>query len=269
MDAIGPLTFNAARFFIGAITLLPMALFFELKPKKNKIIFNKKTTSFLIFIGICLFLGSVLQQYSLLYTDVANSAFFTTTYVIFVPLLSVFLFSRAIHWSIWPAIVFCFLGSYLLSQFSNAIVRSGDMLVLLGALFWALHIIFISKLILNFSYPFLIASIQALIVGLLSIILALIFEDISFSGILMEFREILFAGVLSSGFAFLLQIYGQRFLHPAPVAIIFSLEGVFAAFAAWLILAQVLTQERIVGCGLILLGVLLSQLLPIIFPGRK
>ena len=199
-----------------------------------------------------------------MYTDVANAAFFTILYVLLVPLVAYFLYSKSIHWSIWPAIIACLFGGYFLSEFSNAIVRIGDSLVIVGALFWSLHIVFVAKLLLIFNFPFLIAAIQSLIVCLMSFLLALIFEEFSLKNIQLEIGEILYAGILSSGFAFLLQIYGQRFISPAPVAIIFSLEGVFGAIAAWFILDQILNSEQIWGCGLIIIGVLTSQLSPLI-----
>ena len=266
MDNIGPFTFNAVRFFFGFLVLIPLALLFEIGSKRiftidKSLIFN------LFLVGIFLFLGSILQQFSLLYTDVANAAFFTIFYVLLVPLVAFFLYSKIMHWSVWPSILACIIGGYFLSEFNNSDVRIGDSLVITGALFWALHIVFISKVLLIFNFPILIASVQSLVVSLISFILALIFEEISIKNIHLEILEILYAGILSSGFAFLLQIYGQRFISPTPVAIIFSLEGVFATIAAWFILEEILNFDQILGCFLILLGVLISQLCPMI--GRK
>lgn len=264
MGHIGPLTFNAVRFFFGFLVLLPLAFIFEFSLTNIQIITEKRVIPNLIYIGLFLFLGSILQQYSLLYTDVANSAFFTILYVAFVPLIAFFLYSKRIHWSVWPSILACLIGGYFLSEFSNAIVRKGDTLVVVGALFWGLHIVFISKILLIFNFPLLIASIQCLVVAILSFILALIFEEFLIQNIQLEISEILYAGILSSGFGFLLQIYGQRFISPAPVAIIFSMEGVFAAIAAWFFLEQILNFDQILGCFFILLGVLISQLCPMI-----
>ena len=264
MDHIGPLTFNAARFFFGFLILLPLAIIFETNSKKFKVIPSKNIILNCFYVGLFLFLGSILQQYALLYTDVANAAFFTIFYVLLVPLVAYFLYSKKIHWSIWPAILACLIGGYFLSEFGNAIVRVGDSLVIIGALFWSLHIVFVAKLLLMFNFPFLIALIQSLIVSLISLFLALIFEEFAIENIRLEIVELLYAGILSSGFAFLLQIYGQRFISPAPVAIIFSLEGVFAAIAAWFILDQILNTEQILGCIFIIVGVLTSQLSPLV-----
>ena len=264
MDNIGPFTFNSVRFFVGFLAVLPFVLFFE-KKKINKQIKNKSNKFYKLItpVGIFLFLGTVFQQVSLLYTDVANSAFFTIFYVPMVPIIIYFLFSKKLHWSIWPSVFACVIGGYYLSDISNAEIRFGDSLVLIGALFWALHIIYIGKIIDQFDLPFFIALLQNFIVATLSLFLVFIFEEIDFSKIKLETFEILYAGILSGGVAFALQLYGQRNISAAPAAIVMSLEGVFAAISAWIILNQILGLNNIIGCTLILGGVLLSQLAPI------
>ena len=263
MDNIGPFTFNSVRFFVGFLAVFPFVLLFE-KKKLDKIKNNKDQFFKLILpVGIFLFLGCIFQQVSLLYTDVANSAFFTIFYVPMVPIIVYFLFSERMHWSIWPSVLACVIGGYFLSDFNNSLVRFGDALVLIGALFWALHIIYIGKIIEKFDLPFFIALIQNLIVATLSLILVLFFEEINFSKIKLETIEILYAGILSGGAAFALQLFGQRNISAAPAAIVMSLEGVIAAIAAWVILNQILGLDNIIGCSLILGGVLLSQLAPI------
>ena len=262
MDNIGPFTFNSARFFVGFLAVLPFFLLIE-KKKIDQVKNNKDQFFKLILpVGIFLFLGCIFQQVSLLYTDVANSAFFTIFYVPMVPIMIYFVFSERIHWSIWPSVLACLVGGYLLSDFNNLSVRFGDALVIIGALFWALHIIYIGKIIKIFNFPFFIAVIQNLIVAVLSLILVLLFEEINFSKIKLETVEILYAGILSGGAAFALQLFGQRNIPAAPAAIVMSLEGVVAAIAAWIILNQILVLSNIIGCTLILFGVLLSQLIP-------
>ena len=264
MDNIGPFTFNSVRFFVGFLAVAPFVFLFE-KKKINYQIKNKtKEFSKLILpVGIFLFLGCIFQQVALLYTDVANAAFFTIFYVLIVPIIVYFLFSQKLHWSIWPSVLACVVGGYFLSDINNATIRLGDSLVLVGALFWALHIIYIGKIIIKFDLPFFIALIQNLVVAVLSFILVIIFEEFDFSKIKLETIEILYAGILSGGAAFALQIFGQRNISAAPAAIVMSLEGVIAAVAAWLILNQILGINNIIGCSLILGGVLLSQLMPI------
>ena len=264
MDKIGPLTFNATRFFVGFLSIIPFALFIEKKKISKEINNNKKLFFKLLFwIGLFLFLGTFLQQTALLYTDVANAAFFTIFYVPMVPIILFFIYSKSIHWSIWPSVLFCLFGVYLLSDFSDATIRLGDGLVILCALFWALHIIFIGNFIKNFNLPLFFGALQALVVSFFSFIFAIFFETITISNILNESISIIYAGVLSGGIAFTLQIYAQKNISPAPAGIIFSLEGVFATIAAWIILNQILDLNNIIGCLLILGGILLSQLAPI------
>ena len=263
MDAIGPFIFNATRFFVGFLVLIPF--FFLLEFNKFSRIFNKNKKKFIylsIFIGIFLFLASALQQISLLYTDVANAAFFTIFYVPMVPIIVFILFRKKVHWSVWPSVILCVMGGYLLTDFYDATVRMGDLLVILGALFWSLHIIFIGELINDFDLPITVGLIQTFIVSFLSYIIGISHEQFIFENILNEKFEILYAGILSGGFAFVLQIYAQKNINPAPAAIIFSLEGVFATIAAWFILNQILNINNILGCLFILSGVLLSQLVP-------
>ena len=260
MDNIGPFTFNSVRFFVGFLAVSPFFFFFE---KKKIKIEKSKFYKLIIPVGFFLFLGTIFQQVALIYTDIANAAFFTIFYVPMVPIIVYFLFADKLHWSIWPSVFACALGGYLLSDISNSVVRLGDALVFIGSIFWALHIIYIGKIINQFDLPFFIAMLQNLIVALLSFLLVVMFEEIDFAKIKLETIEILYAGILSGGAAFALQLFGQRNISAAPAAIVMSLEGVFAAIAAWIILNQILGINNIIGCSLILGGVLLSQLAPI------
>ncbi|MDB3974677.1 DMT family transporter [Candidatus Pelagibacter sp.] len=265
MDNIGPFTFNAVRFFIGFLAITPLVFLFELKKYKSEFKSDIKTFINLTFlIGLSLFLGSALQQVALLYTDVANAAFFTIFYVPIVPII-IFLFKKtSIHWSVWPSVVLCLIGGYLLTNFYDATVRLGDSLVILGALFWSTHIIFTGIIVKKYDLPLTLGAAQTLIVALFSSLIALIYEEFIYLDIMKEINSILYAGILSGGFAFVLQIYAQKNISPAPAAIIFSLEGVFATIAAWYILNQVLDINNLLGCFFILCGVLLSQLLPLV-----
>ena len=263
MEFIGPYVFNAVRFFVGFLALIPFYLILE--KKNTATIISKNRSKFIylaILIGIFLFLASALQQVALLYTDVANAAFFTIFYVPMVPIIVFFLFKKIIHWSVWPAVILCVIGGYFLTNFQDATVRLGDSLVLIGALFWSLHIIFIGIIVEEFNAPILIGLFQTLIVSICSLILALFYEEFILVNILNQKIQILYAGILSGGIAFVLQIYAQKNIKPAPSAIIFSLEGVFATVAAWIILSQILNFNNILGCCFILIGVLISQIIP-------
>ena len=265
MDNIGPFTFNAVRFFVGFLAIVPLAFLFEVKKFKSEFKLDFKTFATLSFlIGLSLFLGSALQQVALLYTDVANAAFFTIFYVPMVPII-IFLFrKKSIHWSVWPSVVLCLIGGYLLTNFHDATVRLGDTLVVLGALFWSTHIIFTGIIVTKYNLPLTLGAIQTLLVAFFSFMIGFIYEEFIIENILNEIDSILYAGILSGGFAFVLQIYAQKNITPAPAAIIFSLEGVFATIAAWFLLNQILGVNNLLGCFFILCGVLLSQLLPLI-----
>ena len=265
MDDIGPFTFNAVRFFVGFLAIIPLVFLFEVKKFKSELKIDFKTFVVLSFlIGLSLFFGSALQQVALIYTDVANAAFFTIFYVPMVPII-IFIFKRkSIHWSVWPSVVLCLIGGYLLTNFYDATVRLGDALVILGALFWSTHIIFTGIIVTKYNLPLTLGALQTLIVAFLSFLIGLIYEEFIFENILKEIDSILYAGILSGGFAFVLQIYAQKNITPAPAAIIFSLEGVFATIAAWFLLDQILGLNNLLGCFFILWGVLLSQLLPLI-----
>jgi len=264
MDDIGPFTFNAVRFFVGFLAIIPLAILFEVKKFRLEFEIDLKTFLILSFlIGVSLFLGSALQQVALLYTDVANAAFFTIFYVPMVPIIIYFYRRKSLHWSVWPSVILCLIGGYLLTNFQDATVRLGDSLVILGALFWSSHIIFTGIIVTKYNLPLTLGAIQTLIVALLSFIIGLIYEEFIIRNIMNEIDSILYAGILSGGFAFVLQIYAQKNITPAPAAIIFSLEGVFATIAAWFLLNQLLGINNLLGCFFILCGVLLSQLLPL------
>ena len=262
MDYIGPFSFVAGRMFLGFVALVPFFFIFEFKKVIKDHLSLKIIFIYLFFLGFLLCGGNALQQYSLLYTDVANAAIFTIFYVLIVPVLSYYLFSKKIHWSIWPAVLVCIVGGFLLTELDNITVRLGDTLVLLGAFFWAFHIVFISKFLKIFNYPMTIAMGQCLLGSLIAFVPSIAMENVSLANLLMEKEELLYAGVLSSGIAFLLQIYSQQNLSPAPVAIIFSLEGVFAAIFGWILLSQFLSGMKIFGIILILSAVIFSQLSP-------
>ena len=263
MDNIGPLTFNSSRFFVGFLTILPFAIFIEKNKIKKEIKNNTKLfIKYLIFMGVSLFLGTFLQQAALQYTNIANAAFFTVFYVPFVPIILFIIYKEKVHWSIWPSIALCIVGVYLLTDFSDSKIMLGDALVIFCSIFWALHIIFAGKFMQKFDIPVFYAALQAAFVFSLSIFFAFIFEEVILSNILLELSSILYAGALSGGIAFSLQMYAQKNIEEAPAAIIYSLEGVFAAIAGWIILDQFLKFNNIIGCFLILFAVILSQILP-------
>ena len=262
MDYNGPFTFTFGRLFLGFLTLIPFLIIYEYKKIKPLILKTQNIYNFLL-IGFLLSMGNALQQFALLYTDVANTAVFTIFYVVLVPFVSYYFFSKFIHNSVWLAIIICLFGGILLTEFDNIQVRIGDSIAVVNALFWAFHIVFISRFLKVFNFPITIACVQCLIASLFALLPALVFESVELSNMILDGKEMIYAGVLSSGVAFLLQIYGQQNLAPAPVAIIFSLEGVFASIFGWIILSQYLNEIKVVGIVLILFAVIFSQLAPL------
>ena len=263
MDYIGPFTFTGVRMVIAFISILPFFFIYEFKKiKKNKINFNI-IFSYICLLGFLLSVGMSLQQFALLRTDVANTAVFTILYVVLVPFVAYFLFSKNIHWSIWPSVLMCLLGGFLLTEFDDVTIRAGDTLSVINAFFWAFHIVFISKFLRIFNYPVTIATFQCLVGAVVALVPAYVFEEIVFSNILLEYQELLYVGVLSSGIAFLLQIYAQQNLSPAPVAIILSLEGAIAAIFGWILLDQFLNEVKILGILVILIAVIFAQIVPL------
>ena len=262
MDYNGPFTFTFGRLFLGFLTLVPFLIIYEYK-KIKPLIFKAQNIYNFLLIGFLLSMGNALQQFALLYTDVANTAVFTIFYVVLVPFVSYYFFSKFIHNSVWLAIIICLFGGILLTEFDNIQVRIGDSIAVVNALFWAFHIVFISRFLKVFNFPITIACVQCLIASFFALLPALVFENVELSNMILDGKEMIYAGVLSSGVAFLLQIYGQQNLAPAPVAIIFSLEGVFASIFGWIILSQYLNEIKIIGIVLILFAVIFSQLAPL------
>ena len=261
MDYNGPFTFTFGRLLLGFLTLVPFLIIYEYK-KIKPLIFKAQNIYNFLLIGFLLSMGNALQQFALLYTDVANTAVFTIFYVVLVPFVSYYFFSKFIHNSVWLAIIICLFGGILLTEFDNIQVRIGDSIAIVNALFWAFHIVFISRFLKVFNFPITIACVQCLIASFFALLPAIVFENVQLSNMILDGKEMIYAGVLSSGVAFLLQIYGQQNLAPAPVAIIFSLEGVFASIFGWIILSQYLNEIKIVGIVLILFAVIFSQLAP-------
>ena len=265
MEFVGPLTFTNIRFIIGGLLVLPFAL--KEVPRFNNLIKKKRLIIIILLTGFCLLMGSYLQQYALQYTKIGNAAFLTILYVPFVPIISRFFLKKSIHWSIWVSVSICLIGSYYLTIENSFEAQFADFLVIICAVFFALHCILIDEYFEIVDAPFSLASAQFLLCFIYSFPFMFIFENPTIDGILKESFEILYVGIMSVGIAYTLQVIGQRIVKPSTAAITFSLEGVFGALAAWIILSQFLTIIQIFGCFLILLGVLTAQLIPLFSKG--
>ena len=262
MGFIGPFTFSFARFFLAALTVLPLALYFE---KQNfEIFFKNKNFIYLsLFAGLALFGGMGLQQYALLKSQIANASFLSTLYVPIVSLISRFIFKSRLHWIVWIAVLLCIYGSYLLSANQALEIQRSDSLLFIAAVCFAIHIILIDVFMKQFYSPFTFGFIQYAVVFLCSTILAFSFETPTLANIKLEWFELIYTGVASAGIGYTLQIIAQSKASPAPAAIILSMESVFGTIAGWILINQVLDTNKILGCIAIFIGVIIVQLIPI------
>ena len=262
MGFIGPFTFSFARFFLAALTVLPLALYFE---KQNfEIFFKNKNFIYLsLFAGLALFGGMGLQQYALLKSQIANASFLSTLYVPIVSLISRFIFKSRLHWIVWIAVLLCIYGSYLLSANQALEIQKSDSLLFIAAVCFAIHIILIDVFMKQFYSPFTFGFIQYAVVFLCSTILAFSFETPTLANIKLEWFELIYTGVASAGIGYTLQIIAQSKASPAPAAIILSMESVFGTIAGWILINQVLDTNKILGCIAIFIGVIIVQLIPI------
>jgi len=262
MGAIGPFTFSASRFFLASLTVLPLMIIYERK-SFSKFIDNKNYIYLSFLAGLALFGGMGLQQYALLKSQVANAAFLSTLYVPFVALISRFIFRSYLHWIVWIAVLLCLYGSYLLSSNQAFEIQQSDSLLFVAAFCFAIHIIVIDIFMKQYYSPFTFGLIQYFIVFMLSMILAFSLESPKISNMQIEWFEIIYTGVFSAGVGYTLQIIAQSKANPAPAAIILSMESVFGAIAAWILLDQFMDLNKILGCIAVFTGVIIVQIIPI------
>jgi drug/metabolite transporter (DMT)-like permease len=259
---MGPFTFNAIRFSLGALALVPLLLWQRKKGVDRPQVPLRKLIWPLLAIGVILFAGASLQQVGLLGTTAGKAGFITGLYVILVPLLAL-TWGRRTHAAHWIGAVLAVVGLYLLSVKSGFSISPYDLIVLVGAFVWAGHVHLIDRYAGQVG-PVRLAMIQFAITGLLSGVVALLFETVTVSAIAAGIWPILYGAFLSVGLAYTLQVVAQRTADPAHAAIILSLEGAFAALGGWMVLQETLSARGLLGCGLMLAGTLVSQVL-----GRK
>jgi len=262
MEHIGPYLFNGIRFALGSLSLLPL-IYFGLGNGKSEsapqipIGRSAKIMGSLVA-GMVLFGGASLQQVGIVYTTAGKAGFITGLYVILVPIIGLKL-GRKTSTGTWLGAILAVTGLFFLSVTGQFTIAKGDFLVLLSAFMWAGHVLWISWLSPRMN-PLILASSQFAICSVLSLITALALEPIVLSSILAASIPILFGGLFSVGIAYTLQVIAQRDAHPAHASILLSMEGVFAVLGGWLMLNEVLSLRGIIGCALMLSGMLLSQL---------
>jgi len=259
MDHVGPYTFNGIRFILGALCLLPLAR----KPSRASSLPSERRIGLGragIMAGSLLFAAATLQQVGLQYTTAGKAGFITGLYVVLVPMIGLF-FRQRTNSGTWVGAVAAAVGLYLLSVTEDFRIEFGDLLELIGALFWAGHVLILSYLSPRTS-PVRLAMVQFFVCGLLSLITGLVLETITVQGIADAAIPILYGGVCSVGAGYTLQVVVQRKAHPSHAAILLSLESPFAALGGWLLLGEILSGRAMLGCTLMLAGMLLSQLWP-------
>jgi drug/metabolite transporter (DMT)-like permease len=254
---MGPFTFNAIRFTLGAVALLPLLLWQRKHEKARPELPLRKAILPALLIGLALFAGATLQQVGLLGTTAGKAGFITGLYVIFVPLVAL-IWGRKTHWGHWTGAILAVAGLYLLSVGKGFTISPYDLIVLAGAFIWAGHVHLIDRYSGRIG-AIRISVIQSLVCGLLSAVVAVFTEEINLSGIMGGIWPILYGGLLSVGLAFTLQVVAQRTADPSHAAIILSLEGAFAALGGWLVLQEQLPLRGLLGCVLMLAGTLVSQ----------
>ena len=262
MDYLGPFTFNAARFTLGSLSLLPLLLISRGERTASENILPRAGLKLIVFggfsAGFMLFMGISLQQVGLVYTTAGKAGFITSLYVVIVPIMALF-WKQSTNPGTWLGAVLATMGLYLLGVTGRFTVEFGDLLVFFCAFFWAGQVLIIGWL--SPKIPSVkLAFTQFVVCAVLSLIVAVILEDISWDALVQASWAILYSGVFSSGVAFTFQVMAQRHTHPAHASIIMSLEAVFAAIGGWLLLNEILSMRGLMGCGLMLCGVLLSQL---------
>ena len=257
---VGAFTFNGIRFALGCISLIPLILYFD---KRKKIVSEikmpaKEIIVYGMLIGLALFAAATLQQVGIAYTTAGKAGFITGLYMVLVPLFGIFL-KQKIGKNAWVGVALAVIGLYLLSINEAFRIGYGDLLELMGAVFWAVHILTIDHFIKKVD-PLKLACVQFATCSILSLITAVIFEPISISGISNALIPILYGGLLSVGVAYTLQVVAQKDAKPSHAAIILSMESVFSAIGGALLLGENLSLRGYIGCALILAGILTSQI---------
>ena len=263
-EFVGAYTFNGIRFALGSLSLVPLIIYFDRKNKDKASDVPKPTSKQIItsgiILGLILFIAASLQQIGMTDSTAGKGGFITGLYMVFVPIFGLFL-GHKIGKNIWIGVVAAVVGLYLLSIKKGFEIEFGDFLILVGAVFWAVHILFID----NFSKKIdalKLSSIQFATCSVLSLITAFATETITLEGLKGSLIPILYGGLLSVGVAYTLQVVAQKNAKPSHAAIILSMESVFAALGGMIILTESLTLRAAIGCALILVGILITQIEP-------
>jgi drug/metabolite transporter (DMT)-like permease len=257
IGVVGPFFYSASRFILGALVLLPL-MYFRGKGENGP---SKNLWRDGALLGVIIAIGINLQQIGLEFTTIANAGFITGLYVVIVPIIGIFLHHK-MHKATWLGVFLAVLGMYFLSVQGDFSVLKGDWFQLAGAVAWSAHVLLLSILSQRHD-PIRLSIVQFFVCGALCLLLSFAFENVSDQNISQAIPAILYGGILSVGLGYTLQVFAQRSAIPSHAAIIFSMESVFAALAAWLVLGEMISMRAIFGCILMLAGMLIAQLVPL------
>ena len=262
MNYIGPWTFSTIRFLIAGFSLL--AIIPILDKKRTHVIRPKTKEEKMklllgsVLCGLALSIGSIVQQIAMLTVPVAKAGFLTTLYVLFVPMITL-LFGKKIPLKVWIGIAMALFGLYLLSMAGNLAIGIGEILLILAAFLFAIHIIIIGYFSTRVD-PVRLSCGQLLIGGFATVIPMIVIEKPTIGSILAAYIPLLYTGIFSSCVAYTLQIFAQKEANPTIAGMLLSLESVFAALAGYLILHQVLNTRELIGCVVIFIAIVIAQL---------
>lgn len=263
MSYVEPFTYNAMRTLLGGVVLIPIMILFRFSDKRNG---KEKSSCSLkntviggICCGIALFIASSFQQAGIAQTTAGKAGFVTALYIVIVPMVGIFLHKK-MPLRMWLFIAIALAGFWLLCIKQDIGISSGDLLVFFGAIFFAVHITVIDYFNQKNTDGVLMSCIQFFTAGLFMLICMFIFEKPTIPNIMGAGGTILYAGILSCGVAYTLQILGQKHTNPTLATMLMSLESVFAALSGWLILGEKLSIKEFIGCVLIFAAVILAQL---------
>ncbi|MCD6179628.1 MAG: DMT family transporter [Bacteroidales bacterium] len=256
-EYVGPHTFNALRFSIGAISLWPLYLL--TRNKNGGECFNwRKVIKSGVLLGAVLFIASTAQQIGMSFTNAGKAGFITSLYVILVPVFGLFL-GRKVSKTLWAGVVIAMFGLYLLSIRNGLTLELGDSLIFMSAVFFAFHMLMIGAFAPKHNV-ILLSVFQFVMAAIFSLFAAVFYEEVNIEGIKNAYGAILYSGLFSVGIAFTLQSYAQKKAHPTHAAIILSFESVFALIGGWLILNEQIDLRAGIGSLLMFSGIIISQI---------
>lgn len=265
MEYLGPFGFNGIRNFVGSLALLPCIFLLNKINRRSEAVEqneHQRDRKVLwiggICCGLCLFVASTLQQIGMQYTSVGKCGFITAFYIVLVPVFGIFL-KKKVGWKVWMAVALAVVGLYFLCITDGFSLGKGDIYIFLCAVVYTMHILVIDHFAPK-TDNVKMSCIQFMVVGVLSVPFMLILETVTFDAVIKTAGPILYAGVMSSGVAYTVQIIGQKGMNPAVASLILSLESSISVLSGWVLLGQTLTAREGIGCVLMFVAIILAQI---------